>query len=170
METTTHKKGWCPKKRRQQFLKTFKNSGWCPEKVDYSTYNLLKIQFTNERLPYFTLFYYSACNLCYKIIGVTRIIYYWEIFYYGYYSEIPLYLQENKVICSILSTHWRNFDMTDKNQKNYTPCWPKRAFIFRFKWKCMIIHSNNIFLLTAVLIETGAMPVPTKSQNPTACG
>ena len=24
--------------------------------------------------------------------------------------------------------------------------------------------------LTAVLVETGAMPVPTKSQNPTACG
>ena len=23
--------------------------------------------------------------------------------------------------------------------------------------------------LTAVLVETGAMPVPTKSQNPTAC-
>ena len=25
-------------------------------------------------------------------------------------------------------------------------------------------------LLTAVLVETGAMPVPTKSQNPTVCG
>ena len=24
--------------------------------------------------------------------------------------------------------------------------------------------------LTAVLVETGAMPVPTKLQNPTACG
>ena len=24
--------------------------------------------------------------------------------------------------------------------------------------------------LTAVLVETGAIPVPTKSQNPTACG
>ena len=24
--------------------------------------------------------------------------------------------------------------------------------------------------LTAVLVETGAMPVPTRSQNPTACG
>ena len=24
--------------------------------------------------------------------------------------------------------------------------------------------------LTAVLVETGAMPVPTKSRNPTVCG
>ena len=28
----------------------------------------------------------------------------------------------------------------------------------------------NESYLTAVLVETGAMPVPTKSQNPTACG
>ena len=64
-------------------MKTFKNRAWCPEKVDFSTYNLLKIQFANERLPYFTLFYYSACNLCYKTICVTRILYYWWIFYYS---------------------------------------------------------------------------------------
>ena len=28
----------------------------------------------------------------------------------------------------------------------------------------------EIMALTAVLVETGAMPVPTKSQNPTVCG
>ena len=29
---------------------------------------------------------------------------------------------------------------------------------------------NRWYALTAVLVETGAMPVPTKSQNPTVCG
>ena len=29
---------------------------------------------------------------------------------------------------------------------------------------------NNRLTLTAVFFETGAMPVPTKSQNPTICG
>ena len=28
----------------------------------------------------------------------------------------------------------------------------------------------GIFLLTAVFFKTGAMPTPTKSQNPTNCG
>ena len=65
-----------------------------------------------------------AGNLCYKLTGVTRILYYREIFllFSIYYLEIPLYLQKNikSPICSILSTHWRNFDMTDKIKKKST--------------------------------------------------
>ena len=64
-------------KQKQYFLKTCKNNVWCHKKVDLCTYNLLQNQFINERLPYFVLFYNLACNLCYKMIGVTRILYYW---------------------------------------------------------------------------------------------
>ena len=31
-------------------------------------------------------------------------------------------------------------------------------------------HLSTYLDLTAVFFETGAMPVPTKSQNPTTCG
>ena len=43
--------------------------------------------------------------------------------------------------------------------------------------KCVTVHIEDFTRarvnesdLTAVLVETGAMPVPTKLQNPTACG
>ena len=43
--------------------------------------------------------------------------------------------------------------------------------------KCVTVHIEDFTRarvnesdLTAVLVETGAMPVPTKSRNPTICG
>ena len=35
---------------------------------------------------------------------------------------------------------------------------------------CAAQNSCNFCYLTAVVFETGAMPTPTKSQNPTICG
>ena len=58
-------------KKKQYFIENLYKQCVASQKVD-----LLKIHLTNERLPYFTLFYYSACNLCNKMIGVTRILYY----------------------------------------------------------------------------------------------
>ena len=45
--------------------KTCKYSAWSPKNVDLTTYNLLM----KGCHAYFTLFYYSACNLCYKTIS-----------------------------------------------------------------------------------------------------
>ena len=61
-------------KKKQYFLKTRKNSAWRPKKVDLSTYDLLISQFTYLHIsPFSTI---RSVILCYKTIGVTRILYY----------------------------------------------------------------------------------------------
>ena len=58
-------------KNKHHFLKTFKNSVWGTKIMNLSTLNLLKIQFTNERLPNFSLFYYSDYSDFYNVIKLS---------------------------------------------------------------------------------------------------
>ena len=64
---------------------------------------MLKIQFTNQRLPYFTLFYYSACNLCYKTIGLTRILYYCSNLFPSFEDNIKSLLEQRANMEAALS-------------------------------------------------------------------